>query len=132
MMRKRLGQCDGKRLAEDHAFLAKILVRSRLDHCRTLAPSLRAGQRNGAALTLLKPSVTIRGAREDAMSDGGGVRRIEFTERETPVFGGAVFGSVGSYERLHGIAYCELDPTHALNTCIVNLDKAPRNARGYE
>ena len=30
------------------------------------------------------------------MSDGGGVRRIEITERETPVFGGAEFGAVGA------------------------------------
>jgi Alpha/beta hydrolase domain len=64
------------------------------------------------------------------MSDGGGVRRIEITERESPVFGGAKFGDVGAYERLHGVAYCELDPAHPLNAGIVNLDKAPRNARG--
>ncbi len=65
------------------------------------------------------------------MNDGGGVRRIKITERETPVFGGAEFGAVGAYERLHGTAFCELDPTHALNADIVNLDKVPRNARGY-
>lgn len=64
------------------------------------------------------------------MSDGGGVRRIEITERVTPVFGGAEFGGVGAYERLHGTAFCDLDPTHALNAGIVNLDRAPRNARG--
>jgi len=64
------------------------------------------------------------------MDDGGGVRRIEITERETPVFGGAEFGGAGTYERLHGTAFCELDPAHALNAGIVNLDKAPRNARG--
>ena len=67
---------------------------------------------------------------EDDMGDGGGVRRIEIIERETPVFGGAEFGAVGAYERLHGTAFCELDPAHALNAGIVNLDKAPRNARG--
>ena len=65
------------------------------------------------------------------MSDGGGVRRIEINERETPVFGGEEFGAVGAYERLHGTAFCELDPAHPLNAGIVNLDKAPRNARGY-
>jgi Alpha/beta hydrolase domain len=65
------------------------------------------------------------------MSDSGGIRRIEITERESPVFGGAEFGGVGAYERLHGIAYGELDPTHKLNAGIVNLDKAPRNTRGH-
>ena len=46
------------------------------------------------------------------------------------MFGGAEFGVVGAYERLHGTAFCELDPAHPLNAGIVNLDKAPRNARG--
>jgi len=63
------------------------------------------------------------------MGTGGGLWRIEITERETPVFGGAEFGAVGSYERLHGIVFGELDPKHPLNAGIVNLDKA-RNGRG--
>jgi hypothetical protein len=61
---------------------------------------------------------------------GGSVRRIEVTERESPVFGGTGFGAVGPYERLHGIVFGELDPTHPLNAGIVNLDRAARNARG--
>ena len=64
------------------------------------------------------------------MSDAGGVRRIDITERESPVFDGTEFGAAGAYERLHGTAFCELDPTHPLNAGIVNLDRAPRNARG--
>jgi hypothetical protein len=64
------------------------------------------------------------------MSVGGGVKRIEITEREMPAFGGAEFGPVGIYERLHGTVYGELDPTHPLNARIVNLDRAARNARG--
>jgi hypothetical protein len=67
---------------------------------------------------------------ENAMAVGGGVQRIEITERETPGFGGAEFGSVGSYERLHGTLFVELDPTHPLNAGILNLDKAARNGRG--
>jgi hypothetical protein len=65
------------------------------------------------------------------MSAGGGVQRIEITERESPVFGGAEFAGVGNYERLHGTVFGELDPTHHLNANIVNLDKAARNARGH-
>ena len=60
----------------------------------------------------------------------GGVRQIEVTERESPVFGGTEFGAVGPYERLHGTVFGELDPTHPLNAGIVNLDRAARNARG--
>jgi hypothetical protein len=66
------------------------------------------------------------------MDVGGGVRRIEMTERETPVFGGAEFGTAGTYERLHRTVFGELDPTHLLNAGIVNLDRAPRNARGKD
>jgi hypothetical protein len=51
-----------------------------------------------------------------------GVRRIEVTERERPVFGGTEFGAVGPYERLQGTIFGELDPTHPLNVGIVNLD----------
>jgi hypothetical protein len=47
------------------------------------------------------------------------------------VFGGAEFGAVGTYERLHGTMFGELDPTHPLDARIVNLDRAASNARGY-
>jgi hypothetical protein len=58
------------------------------------------------------------------MGVGGGVQRIEMIEVEKPVFGGAEFGAVGTYERLHGTVFGELDPTHRLNAGIVNLDRA--------
>src|SRR5215469_523202 len=54
---------------------------------------------------------------------------IELRSR-TPFVGGAAFGAVGAYERLDGVAIGELDSLHAVNRGIVNLDKAPRNARG--
>ena len=44
------------------------------------------------------------------MGVGGGVQRIEVTEREKSVFGGTKFGTVGTYERLHGTVFGELDP----------------------
>jgi hypothetical protein len=43
---------------------------------------------------------------------------------------GQAFGKAGSYERLRGVARGTLDPNHPQNTCIVDLDKAPRNAQG--
>src|SRR4030095_12657971 len=36
----------------------------------------------------------------------------------------------GQYERLIGRAYGEVDPKHALNAIIQDIDLAPRNARG--
>jgi hypothetical protein len=43
---------------------------------------------------------------------------------------GTAFGKAGPYERLKGVARGTLDPNHPQNTCIVDLDKAPRNAQG--
>jgi hypothetical protein len=57
------------------------------------------------------------------------VVRLVITERE-PLAGGAPWGSAGPYERLVGTAYLEVDPRDPLNAVIVDLDKAPRNARG--
>jgi hypothetical protein len=63
-------------------------------------------------------------ARADA-----GVSRVEIASRE-PFAGGAAFGDTGAYERIVGRFYGELDPKDKLNAEIVDLDKAPRNARG--
>ena len=40
------------------------------------------------------------------------------------------WGTAGAYERLKGTAYMEVDPRDPLNAVIVNLDRAPLNARG--
>ena len=57
------------------------------------------------------------------------ITTIEIKAR-TPFVGGARFGEVGAYERIDGIAIGEIDPAHPANRGIVNVDKAPRNARG--
>jgi hypothetical protein len=51
-------------------------------------------------------------------------------EERVPFAPGVQWGTSGLYERLKGIAYMEVDPRDPLNAIIVNLDKAPRNARG--
>src|SRR5262249_22316668 len=51
-------------------------------------------------------------------------------EQRRPFADGKAFGTVGPYERLDGTAYLEVDPRDPLNAVIVNVDKAPRNARG--
>jgi hypothetical protein len=47
-----------------------------------------------------------------------------------PFASGTQFGGAGAYERLTGTAKGELDPADPRNKGIVNLAKAPRNARG--
>ena len=58
------------------------------------------------------------------------VTRIEFQVVESSAFGGESFGSIGQYERIRGVAYGEVDPNDVRHREIVNLDKAPLNARG--
>jgi hypothetical protein len=58
------------------------------------------------------------------------ITRLEITRVESPAFGGASFDRAGQYERLIGRAYGEVDPKHALNAIIQDIDLAPRNARG--
>ena len=57
------------------------------------------------------------------------ITAIEITSR-APFVAGAAFGTTGAYERLDGVAIGELDPGIPRNRGIVNIDKAPRNARG--
>jgi hypothetical protein len=57
------------------------------------------------------------------------ISRIEIAKTE-PAFGGQGFGTVGSYERLTGKAYGELDPTAPANAGIQDIALAPRNSRG--
>ncbi len=58
------------------------------------------------------------------------VTRIDLQIVESPALGGESFSRVGQYERLRGIAYGEADPTDPLHRDIVNIDRAPLNARG--
>ena len=47
-----------------------------------------------------------------------------------PFAEGRGFGEAGSYLRIRGVARGELDPAAPQNAVIVDLDRAPRNARG--
>jgi hypothetical protein len=58
-------------------------------------------------------------------------RLVKLVIDQREVFaGGASWGMAGPYERLVGTAHFEVDPRDPLDTVIVDLDKAPRNARG--
>ncbi|MDH3283349.1 MAG: alpha/beta hydrolase domain-containing protein [Acidobacteriota bacterium] len=57
------------------------------------------------------------------------VDRIEISSRG-PVAGGVSFGFTGPYEKLVGRAQFSLDPSHAANARVTDLDKAPRGEDG--
>jgi len=65
------------------------------------------------------------------LSAGAEARVVRFVVEQTRSFaGGVAWGTTGPYDRLDGTAYMEVDPHDPLNAATVNLDKAPRNARG--
>jgi Alpha/beta hydrolase domain len=57
------------------------------------------------------------------------VERIEILEREL-FAGGKSFGRAGAYEKIEGRLHFAVDPDHAANARIVDLELAPRDARG--
>lgn len=64
-----------------------------------------------------------------ATSAYAGVTRVEIIA-SPPFADGKVFGDVGAYTRISGRFYGELDPNLPANKSIVDLARAPRNARG--
>ncbi|MBV8545724.1 MAG: hypothetical protein JO093_01935 [Acidobacteria bacterium] len=57
------------------------------------------------------------------------VDHIDITSR-SEYLGGKSFGLAGKYERIQGRAYFALNPSNPHDRVIVDLDKAPRNAKG--
>lgn len=58
-----------------------------------------------------------------------GITRIQIISRG-PAFGGFAFPKVGTYERIVGKGFGELNPTDRHNHLIVDIGLAPRNATG--
>jgi hypothetical protein len=69
-------------------------------------------------------------AQQNAPATGLGITRLVIAKRQL-AYGGASFGSAGPYELLTGTALGELDPNAPGNTGIVNVSRAPLNARGH-
>src|SRR5580704_12983549 len=58
------------------------------------------------------------------------VVKFEIVRVESPAFEGRSFGSVGTYDRIIARATVAVAPDDPHNTIVVDLDRAPRNARG--
>src|ERR1700730_11192852 len=60
-----------------------------------------------------------------------GARVVQLVvEQRTSFVGGADWGKAGPYEMLRGTAYLEADPHNPHDAVIVDLENAPRNAKG--
>lgn len=58
------------------------------------------------------------------------ITRIVVEHRESPAFAGQSFGKAGQYEVLSGHYFGEIDPKDSHNSIIMDIQFAPRNARG--
>jgi len=76
-----------------------------------------------------QPEVAAAVAAPASPAPSSGVTRVEVDGVEL-AFEGREFGSVGQYEWVDGRLFAELDPADPHNAVIVNLDRAPRNAKG--
>jgi hypothetical protein len=76
-------------------------------------------------------SVVLIGTLVGARGADAGITKIEITTHESPTFGGYSWPGVGQYEKLVGKAYGEVDPNDPQNAIIVDVEHAPRNARGH-
>jgi len=58
------------------------------------------------------------------------ITEIQITTTESPTFGGFSWPGVGQYEKIVGKAFGEVNPHDRQNRDIVDIEFAPRNARG--
>ncbi len=57
------------------------------------------------------------------------VLRVEISSR-VPVLNGKIYGEFGSYEMISGTVFFGFDPANPMNSGVVDLELAPRNANG--
>lgn len=97
---------------------------------RPLSPRARGLAALLALVALLATFTTVPAAA--AVGDWGQVASgvtLRIARQET-VAGGYQFGPAGAYEKLVGTIAFEVDPADPRNAAIIDLDRAPRNARG--
>jgi hypothetical protein len=83
----------------------------------------------GVCLVIFGACLFSAGSRADDEGRNVGITRIDITQT-TPVPG--TYGEPPiAYELLNGVAYGELDPSAPENSGIVNIQRAPRNARRH-
>ena len=58
------------------------------------------------------------------------ITSLQIVRLESPTFGGVTFGDAGAYEKITARAFGEVDPAHAANALMTDIQFAPRNARG--
>lgn len=91
---------------------------------------MSAGRTLAAVLLFSIAAAGATAQQRPAAASSSSSSKVVITRRVSPTFEGKAFGTVGAYEHLYGYVEGELDPRLPRNARIVNLDRAPRNARG--
>jgi len=88
------------------------------------------GSMNARSVLMGSTGLALSLAALGAGSAEAKITKIEITKVESPTFEGRSFDKVGQYEKLVGRAYGEVDPKDPRNAVIVDIQNAPKNARG--
>ena len=59
-----------------------------------------------------------------------GIQTVSITSTTPAVFAGTTFGSVGTYDKIEGVAYGQIDPNDPKNQVIADIAFAPTNSSG--
>ena len=59
-----------------------------------------------------------------------GIQSVSITSTTPAVFAGTTFGSVGTYDKIEGVAYGQIDPNDPKNQVIADIAFAPTNSVG--
>jgi hypothetical protein len=89
----------------------------------------RARRRKLVYVALVSALLTVETLFSASAADAH-ITRIQIATTESPTFGGYSWPGVGRYEKIVGKAFGEVDPADPLNAVIVDIELAPRNARG--
>src|SRR5262245_13209971 len=89
-----------------------------------MTPTGRSGRARLPSIALAAAAIAI------APLAGPRSTPSEITATESPTFGGYSWPNVGQYEKIVGKAYGEVNPHDRQNRDIVDIEFAPRNARG--
>jgi hypothetical protein len=85
--------------------------------------------RPGAAIAPVRLRSARAGLRRPSPTRASRIE-IDAARSESPTFGGYSWPEVGQYEKVVGKAYGEVNPRDRQNRVIVDIEFAPRNARG--
>jgi hypothetical protein len=103
-----------------------------VSHIKPTSGRYAAARRAGFKLSRLSVAcaVAITGGLALVSTADARITKITIQGTESPTFGGFSWPNVGTYDKIFGKAFGELDPNDPHNSIIVDIGKVPLNANG--